>query len=284
VNEGTISLPGMDFAEQGSPRDTLSLNITRDLCYECSDDVIVAVRTSLSHSPREIILDLGDVTTVDSSGLRALLLSRSMCEAAGVGFKLAQVSDCVARIMQMSGLEHTFGLHIDPNIAERKTRPSFCRGPVPWKTYEHVATSNPELISVLRERICDAAGEVGVDEEILCDIKIAVGEALTNAYRHGSPKKGVNKIRVRCMTCPTALVVEIEDEGLPFDPNATLEPDPKKMRDHGMGLYLMRQAMDVVEFHNRCPGNRVRMIKWLPSAAPRPASRTRKTARMRVYN
>jgi hypothetical protein len=35
------------------------------------------------------------------------------------------------------------------------------------------------------------------------------------------------------------------------------------MRDHGMGIYLMRHAMDVVEFACNCPGNRVSMLKWL---------------------
>jgi anti-sigma regulatory factor (Ser/Thr protein kinase) len=65
------------------------------------------------------------------------------------------------------------------------------------------------------------------------------------------------------MSCPESLAVEVRDEGPPFDADAVDDPDPAKMRDHGMGIYLMRQAMDVVEFRSGCPGNMVRMIKWL---------------------
>ncbi len=97
----------------------------------------------------------------------------------------------------------------------------------------------------------------------LCDVQIAVGEALTNAYKHGSPRKGVSQIQMRCMSCPAAIVFEVQDEGSPFDPNGTCLPEPHKMRDHGIVIYLMREAMDVVEFESDCPGNRVRMIKWL---------------------
>lgn len=97
----------------------------------------------------------------------------------------------------------------------------------------------------------------------MCDIKIAVGEALTNAYRHGSPKKGVSRIEVRCMTCSAAFVVEIQDEGPSFNPDDTPDPDPRKLKDHGMGIYLMREAMDVVEFSSTGSGNVVRMVKWL---------------------
>ena len=124
-----------------------------------------------------------------------------------------------------------------------------------------MAISDASLIAVLRQRAVDAAVEAGADADELCDIKIAVGEALTNAYRHGSPDKGKNKIHLRCTICTGTLIIEIEDEGKPINTNSTKEPDPKQMKDHGMGLYLMRQAMDKVEFFNNCPGNRVRMLK-----------------------
>ncbi len=132
-----------------------------------------------------------------------------------------------------------------------------------WRVQEFAVESHPSVVSDLRGKAISAAHAAGARDSALCDIQIAVGEALANAYRHGSPKKPENKIRMRCMTCQRAVVVEISDEGERFDFESCSEPDFEQMRDHGMGIYLMRQAMDIVEFCCDCPGNRVRMIKWL---------------------
>ena len=258
-------------AGQGSPDIEAALKISIDLCYENAQQLIEAVRSRLSRSPERVTLDLAEVRAMDSSGLRALIQAGRLCEEAGTVLELGSVSECAARVIRMSGLGELFGLEqlsvrVEPAQAPAVIHPVFTG----WKTYEHVVDSHPSLISVLREKAAEAAIEAGVDGEVLCDIRIAVGEALTNAYKHGSPNKGEDKISLRCMTCPEALVVEIRDEGKPFDPSANCRPDPGKMRDHGMGIFLMKQAMDVVEFRSNCPGNRVRMIKWLrPDAADR---------------
>lgn len=263
MGQSVISLPELDSIARGGEAQTLTLRIERDLCYESAHEVVAAVRYLLARSPGEIVIEIGKVNSVDSSGLRALLAGRNLCAEAGVEFKLDKVSDCVARIVQMSGLGRIFGLP-EGDMPDKVRRPGVQLGPAVWKTSDHVATSDPSLIAVLREKITNAAEDAGVGGEVLCDIKIAVGEALTNAYRHGSPEKGTSKIQVRCMTCRSAFVVEVEDEGAPFDPNVIPEPDPRKLKDHGMGIFLMQKAMDVVEFTFNCPGNRVRMVKWLP--------------------
>ena len=264
MGNSAVSLPKLDEPTAGGERRTLTLRIERDLCYGCAHEVVAAVRYLVARSPAEVVVELGGVNSVDSSGLRALLAARDLCDQAGVGFRLDRMSDCVARIVRLSGLGALLGLP-DPEPADTTARRGVCLGPVTWKTWEHVAASNPALIAVLRDRVTAAAQEAGACAESLCDIQIAVGEALSNAYRHGSRAKTESRIMVRCMTCSAAVVVEIEDEGEPFDPSDTPEPDPRKLKDHGMGIYLMRQAMDVVEFCCECPGNRVRMIKWLPS-------------------
>lgn len=260
MTDSVISLPELDSAAKSGESRTLTLRIERDLCYETAHEVVSAVQYLLARSPREIVVEIGKVNSVDSSGLRALLAGAGLCQAAGVGFRLDKISDCVVRIVEMSWLSHLLGLPGRDVLSDIR-RPGVHLGDAVWRTSEHVATSSASLIAVLREKIATAAEEVGATGELLCDIKIAVGEALTNAYRHGSPTKGTNRIQVKCMTCSSAFVVEIEDEGNPFNPGDT--PDPQPGADHGMGLYLMRQAMDVVEFSFNHPGNRVRMVKWL---------------------
>jgi anti-anti-sigma factor len=247
---------------EGEARHTLKF--LAELNYSSAWEVVEAVRDALSPKPGRISIDLADVPLIDSSGLRALLQAKKMCEDADAGFEIRAISDAAARVIVMSGLADTFGLSDALGVAlpaKTKRRPDV--RDQQWQVFEYVAQSDPSVIPDLREKATSAAREAGARGDTLCDIQIAVGEALTNAYRHGSPKKPENKINMRCMTCPKAAVIEITDEGDRFDFDNCSEPDPNQMRDHGMGIYLMRQAMDVVEFCCDCPGNRVRMIKWL---------------------
>ena len=245
-----------------------AVKVPVDLCYGSTSQVLEAIRGSLSRRPEQVTLDMGEVRTMDSSGLKALLEARRLCEAAGVALAVGAVSKCAARVLKMSRCDQLLGLEgIAVPTEHERERPSVPGVFADWHTLEHVTDSDPSLIATLRENVAQVAEDAGASGEVLCDIRIAVGEALTNAYKHGSTRKGKSKISVRCMSCPEALVVEIGDEGKPFDPDAVPTPDPKSMQDHGMGIFLMRQAMDVVEFHSNCPGNRVRMIKWLRTGA-----------------
>ncbi|MHB9038813.1 MAG: anti-sigma factor antagonist [Armatimonadota bacterium] len=264
MNRDTVSQLKLSEPEAHANSEPVTLRITGDLCYDNATEVVDAISTSLLAQPRGIVLDMSKVEMIDSSGLRALLRSRKLCEESNVKFGLRSVSSTVERVIAMSGFATVFGF---PAVDQRATRHDasecICPESEAWKVVEYESVSDPSMLGVLRNKVMDAAAAAGAVGDTLCDIQIAVGEALTNAYRHGSPNKGVNHIKLRCMTCSNAIVVEIEDEGNSFDPNAVCEPDPKELRDHGMGIYLMRQAMDVVEFCGNCPGNRVRMIKWL---------------------
>lgn len=257
-----VSLPELTGETRTGEARSLTLRIERDLCYERAHEVVAAVEYLLARSPSEIVVEIGNVNTIDSSGLRALVTAGDLCKRAGVDFRLDKMPEVVARIVRISGLGELLGVD-EPDVAQAAQRGGVKLGSTTWKTWEHVAASDPALIAVLRDKVTAAAEQAGARGDTLCDIKIAVGEALSNAYRHGSPAKGLSKIVVRCMTCAAAVVVEIEDEGEPFEPDSTPEPDPRRPRDHGMGIYLMRQAMDVVEFESNCPGNRVRIVKWL---------------------
>lgn len=262
MRNNVVSLPDLKEGTRAGEGQSLTLRVERDLCYECAHEVTAAVEYLLARSPSEIVVEIGNVNTIDSSGLRALLVAGDLCSRAGVRFRLDKMPEVVARIVHISGLGGPLGVP-EPDVMQVAKGGGIRLGPTTWKTWEHVAASDPALIAVLRDKVTAAAEEAGARGDTLCDIKIAVGEALSNAYRHGSPAKGSSKIVVRCMTCAAAVVVEIEDEGEPFEPGDTPDPDPSKLKDHGMGIYLMRQAMDVVEFASNCPGNRVRIVKWL---------------------
>ena len=57
-----------------------------------------------------MVLDLGEVSFIDSSGLRALLIGRDAVVSAGGEFELVNPSTVVRRLLQITGLEEKFGL------------------------------------------------------------------------------------------------------------------------------------------------------------------------------
>jgi len=117
------------------------------------------------------------------------------------------------------------------------------------------ATKEPE------EMILAEAAQAGYCENTAFAIKLALEEALTNAYRHGNRCDPRKHIVIRYEVTPERIVIEVEDQGAGFNP--TQVPDPTQPefidRPHGRGIMLMRAYLDQVEF-NRC-GNAVRLIK-----------------------
>jgi len=65
---------------------------------------------------KNIILDLTDVTFIDSSGLSSVLIGNRMCKNVGGTFILTQIQDNVAKLLQISQLDNI--LRIIPTVQE----------------------------------------------------------------------------------------------------------------------------------------------------------------------
>jgi len=62
----------------------------------------------------EVVVDLGAVTFMDSSGLSALIAAQRRAAAAGVDFRLQHVPRAVLRLLEVTGMEALFGLNLRP--------------------------------------------------------------------------------------------------------------------------------------------------------------------------
>jgi len=90
-------------------------------------------------------------------------------------------------------------------------------------------------------------------------IRLALEEALANALRHGNGEDPEKSIIVRYDVDEDRVLIEVEDEGDGFDPDAV--PDPTEDENieipAGRGIMLMRAYMTSVSFNTA--GNRVVM-------------------------
>jgi len=127
---------------------------------------------------------------------------------------------------------------------------------------EFEMSSRASSISRIRSRVRAYARSMGFAPDDLDDICIAVGEASTNAVKHGH-NPAYPRISVRMENHPDALRVLITDAGPGFDPRAVCPPGEGDLCECGRGIMCMRALMDEVLFHALDPGTRVEMVKYV---------------------
>jgi serine/threonine-protein kinase RsbW len=114
------------------------------------------------------------------------------------------------------------------------------------KNYYLEIESNPNNLILVEEFVNYFAVELGLDEERINGLLLAVTEATTNAIIHGNKNNSLKLVKIYVEVENSILTIRIKDEGIGFDPS--LVPDPTNpenlLKDSGRGLYLMRVYMD----------------------------------------
>ncbi len=108
-----------------------------------------------------------------------------------------------------------------------------------------------------------------VPDRAIHAVDLALEEHLTNVFHHAYAGSIEGVVRVRLACTGSFLEIEIEDEGPPFDPTGSGEVDvsvPLEQRAMGgLGIHLMRQFMDVLEYRREKGRNILRMTKRFES-------------------
>ena len=131
--------------------------------------------------------------------------------------------------------------------------------------------SNPKWLSVVRGTVERLAKTLGFPEMQCRSITRAVDEALTNIVRHSygnrldqpiamyfrrtrRQSEGEKQPGLEILLCDRGPEVEASKlQGRPLD----------EIRPGGLGLHLIHQAMDTVEYTRKGTVNRLRLVKYL---------------------
>jgi anti-sigma regulatory factor (Ser/Thr protein kinase) len=101
---------------------------------------------------------------------------------------------------------------------------------------------------------------------------LALEEHFANLLEHAYPGGGYHQIRVRFARAGNWLEVEVEDDGREFNPLLAPEPDislPLEERPiGGLGIHLMKQFLDELEYRREGVRNLVRLRKRLDQVSP----------------
>ena len=118
-----------------------------------------------------------------------------------------------------------------------------------------------DAIAPVVERITQIARQQSFPEDKEAEIGLAVQEALVNACKYGCGYDASKSVHCWVGSGDSFLLIVVRDPGNGFDPAALPNPQEGEhvFRDHGRGIFLIKQLMDEVRFERG--GTELRMRK-----------------------
>jgi serine/threonine-protein kinase RsbW len=226
------------------------------------------LEVALSGGCENVVLDLQDVTYADSSALGLLVwLDRQMNPSKG-RLILAGANADVSRILEISGLARVAtSITTSEDVGTALDGLELSRKPSDLLWHRQIEVPlDVNRLSVVREEVSGMVEPLGFSEGAIFDIKVALGEALANALRHGKPAEGDAKVSLGVDAYSDRLVLRVTDNGFGFDGAASSADDV--YAPGGRGVMFMHALMDRVESAPaQGGGTTVSMVKHRPSDA-----------------
>ena len=110
--------------------------------------------------------------------------------------------------------------------------------------------------------LSDFLAEEGVPGRTIHHVKLVVEELVVNVVRYAYEDKSAHQIGVDVRTEPRRVVVTIEDDGRPFNPNTAppiaLRESMEARRGGGLGIHLVKKLSRELTYARENDRNRVR--------------------------
>lgn len=133
-------------------------------------------------------------------------------------------------------------------------------------TIENRIDEIPRLINAA----CGYAEKEGASEDLLYTIRLSLEEIITNTIKYGYDREEIHTIDVIIEISRERLKIEIIDDANPFDPvdheYSDNDGDMDDWEIGGLGIHMVRQVVDVVEYHREESENRLMLIKNITGA------------------
>jgi anti-sigma B factor antagonist len=86
----------------------VTVTVTGDLDMATTPDLSAFLATALRDGDDHVSLDLAGLTFIDAQGLGALVSFRNRTRRQGIHLKLINSSNCVKRLLRLTGLDEGF--------------------------------------------------------------------------------------------------------------------------------------------------------------------------------
>jgi serine/threonine-protein kinase RsbW len=127
-----------------------------------------------------------------------------------------------------------------------------------------------ESLQVFRQFITECCARYDIPADTVFELKLAVDEACTNIIEHGYKGMDPGSIILSFRIEPDRILVQITDFGHVFVPVESPRPDIQAALDErepgGLGLFLIYQTMDNIDYQSTEDGNTLTFTKFTPKA------------------
>ncbi|MEX0994879.1 MAG: ATP-binding protein [Balneolaceae bacterium] len=133
------------------------------------------------------------------------------------------------------------------------------------QTYSIKVNASTRHLAKVRNFVEKYADKFGFDEKTVSDIRLAVDEACTNIIKHAYQFDESKDVEIKLGFKDDWICISLTDQGNTFNPESYSKPDIQKQmklkKRGGVGVYLIRQLMDDVEYLKKDNSNEIRMYK-----------------------
>lgn len=132
------------------------------------------------------------------------------------------------------------------------------------ETTELSLPSRIDTVATAAAAVAEFLNRLGVSDEAMFGIDMAVREAVTNAVVHGNQQDENKIVDVNVKSSPDAVEISVHDQGPGFNPEEVPDPTATEniLKSSGRGIFFMRTFMDEVDWLIRPEGGTtVRMLK-----------------------
>jgi len=109
-------------------------------------------------------------------------------------------------------------------------------------------------LAPLTEQIHAAVANQELSERDFFCIELVCDELITNTIKYGYDDAAEHEIAINLSVQPNEIVIELEDDGHPFNPLENAAPDTNlALQDRpigGLGIHLLREMMDRCEYRH----------------------------------
>ena len=122
--------------------------------------------------------------------------------------------------------------------------------------------SDPKHIRIMRGALLQVASLAGFSDHDAQQMTLAVDEGCTNIIKYSYDGDCTRKIVLSCYVVPGGIEIRIRDFGKKSSPDQIKSRRLSDVRPGGLGVHLMHEIMDVVEYnHSKKVGTELRLVK-----------------------
>ena len=120
-----------------------------------------------------------------------------------------------------------------------------------------------ENLDELMRFVSSYAKETGIPLTRIQEIELATEEALVNIFKYAYPQE-IGDVALKCRADNTALLIEIRDQGIPFDlfskPDPDLNASLAERKIGSLGIFFIKKMANEVQYRRKNDQNILTLV------------------------